>query len=87
MDLKHLLNRIERKRELKIEQDIIVNIPEFQTGTEEASLESLVLILNKHQPIKKYSFDVKKLQNWCEVNNLIYYIDERNRIVNLKLKS
>jgi len=87
MNTEQLLRAIDGKKEISIEQDIVVNIGAFQTGTNDCSFESLLLTLNNHQPIKRYSFDIKKLENWCEENNLIFYIDELNRIVHLRRKS
>jgi hypothetical protein len=87
MNTKYLLRVIEGKKEVKIQQEIIINIPEFQTGYEKDSFESALLVVNGHQAIKTYRFDESKLKKWCEVNNLIYYIDERDQIVHLKLKS
>tara|TARA_R110000822_G_scaffold98828_1_gene223345 strand:+ start:3661 stop:3957 length:297 start_codon:yes stop_codon:yes gene_type:complete len=86
MNAEKILGLIEGKGQIEIEQDIIFNILEFHTSREEYSLMNLALTLNHHEQIKKYSFDILKLEKWCEENNLRYYMDEVNRSIHIVQK-
>jgi hypothetical protein len=86
MNTEHLLRATYGKKEFAIDLDIVENIGGFQTGKDDCSPTSLALTLNYHQPIKKYSFDAKKFENWCEKNNFLCHIDEVFRIVRLRRK-
>lgn len=59
-------------------------IPEFQTATEVFSMGSLALTLGGHQPIKENRFDVIKFEDWCKKNSLLFYLDKKDQIFNLK---
>ena len=72
MNVEYLLKSTYGKKEISIDLDIIKEIGAFQTGEADCSMQSLILILNKHQPIKRYSFDEGKLKVWCNRYNFIH---------------
>lgn len=84
MNAEYLLREVKKANEIQITQRIAEEIPEFKTGREIASMESLALTLSGHQPIKDYRFDISKLEKWCKENSLRFYLDERERILHLK---
>jgi len=84
MNTEYLLKSTYGKKEMSIDLDIIKEIGEFQTGEDVCSIESVLLILNKHQPVKRNRFDVARLKVWCEQHDFIHYIDELNRVVHFK---
>ena len=84
MNVEYMLNSTYGKNEISIDLDIIKQIGAFQTVEVISSMESLILTLNKHQPIKRYSFDEGKLKVWCKRYNFIHCIDELNRVVYFK---
>lgn len=84
MDIKELLFEIERREVVIVYKDSIENTPEFKTGFEKASFESLALIMGGHSAIKDYRFDESKLKNWCNENKILYIIDEIERVVKFK---
>ena len=85
MNVEYLLREV-KKNKISITQQKLFDIPYFKNGKDAASMESLALILNGHQPIQKYSFDIKKFKTWCEENNLIFYLDEEKQVFHLKIK-
>jgi len=84
MNTEYLLREVKQANEIQITQRMMEEIPEFKTGREVASMESLALTLDGHQPIKDYRFDVNKLETWCKENSLRFYLDEREQILQLK---
>jgi len=84
MSTEYLLREVKQAKEIQIAQRMIEEIPEFKTGREVASMESLALTLSGHQPIKDYRFDINKLETWCKENSLRFYLDEREQILHLK---
>jgi hypothetical protein len=66
MNKEYILQEVKKASEVSIDLRDLYDMPEFKTGKEESSLESLVLTLSGHSPIKIYSFDIKKLEVWCE---------------------
>lgn len=86
MNSKYILQEVKKASEVSIALRDLYDIPEFKTGKDENSLESLALTLGGHQPIKRYSFDIKKLETWCEKNSLRFYLDEQNQLLHLKVK-
>jgi len=84
MNTEYLLREVKQAKEIQITQRMIEEIPEFKTGREVASMESLALTLSGHQSIKDYRFDINKLETWCKENSLRFYLDEREQILHLK---
>ena len=84
MNTEYLLREVKQANEIQISQRMMEEIPEFKMGREVASMESLALTLNGHQPIKNYRFDISKLETWCKENSLRFYLDEREQILHLK---
>lgn len=84
MDSQYILRRVKELNEISIDLRDLHDIPEFKTGKSESSIENLALTLNGHSPIKNYSFDIKKLESWCEENGLIFCFDAKGRLVHLK---
>ena len=84
MDAEYLLREVKQANEIQITQRMVEEIPEFKTGIEIASMESLALSLSGHQPIKNYRFDINKLETWCKENSLRFYLDEREQLLHLK---
>jgi len=84
MNTEYLLREVKQATEIQITQRMLFDIPEFKTGKEVASIESLALTLSGHQPIKNYRFDISKLETWCKENSLRFYLDEREQILHLK---
>ena len=66
MNTEYLLREVKQAKEIQITQRMMEEIPEFKTGREVSSMESLALTLSGHQPIKDYRFDISKLENWCK---------------------
>lgn len=85
MNAQYLLKEVKKASEISLDERTLFEIAEFKTAKEEKSIESLALILGGHQPIKNYSFDIKKFENWCEENSLRFYLCERQRILHLKM--
>jgi hypothetical protein len=86
MNKEYILQEVKKASEVSIDLRDLYDMPEFKTGKEESSLESLVLTLSGHSPIKIYSFDIKKLEVWCEENSLRFCLYEMNRLLHLKVK-
>lgn len=84
MNTEYLLREVKQVNEIQITQRIVEDIPEFKTGKDVASTESLAITLSGHQPIKNYLFDISKLKTWCKENSLRFYLDEREQILHLK---
>jgi len=84
MNAEYLLREVKQANEIQITQRIMEDIPEFKTGKDVASMESLALILSGHQPIKNYRFDISKLETWCKENSLRFYLDKKEQILHLK---
>ena len=84
MSTEYLLREVKQAKEIQITQRMMEGIPEFKTGREVASMESLALTLSGHQPIKDYRFDINKLETWCKENSLRFYLDEREQILHIK---
>lgn len=86
MNKEYILQEVKKASEVSIDLRDLYDMPDFKTGKEESSMESLALTLSGHSPIKNYSFDIKKLESWCEENSLRFYLDERDRLLHLKVK-
>lgn len=84
MNAEYLLRELKQANEIKISQYLLSQIPEFKTGKDVLSMESVALTISGHQPIKNYSFDINKLQNWCEENYLCFCLNEQEQIFHLK---
>jgi len=84
MNAEYLLREVKQANKIQVTQSMVEEIPEFITGFEITSMESVALILNEHQPIKDYRFDINKLEAWCKENSLRFYLDEQERILHLK---
>lgn len=87
MSTKMILEQLNKHNPIKFRLDEIEEMPEFLTGFDTCSFESLLLKVNGHQGIKNYKFDSQKFEKWCEENNIRQYTDQLNRIVHLKLQS
>lgn len=86
MNKEYILQELKKVNEVSIDLKYLYDISDFKTGKEESSMESLALILNEHSPIKNYSFDIKKLEFWCEENSLLFYLNERDKLLHLKIR-
>ena len=84
MNTEYLLREVKQAKEIQVTQRTVEEIPEFKTGREVVSMESLALTLSGHQPIKDYRFDVNKLETWCKENSLRFYLDDQKQILHLK---
>jgi hypothetical protein len=85
MTAKYLLNEVNYKKHIIISQRVAEDIPEFKTGKETNSLESLALILGGHSPIIEFNFDEKKVKTWCDENNLECYLDKKERLLHIRI--
>ena len=84
MNAEYLLREVKQAKEIQVTKRTVEEIPEFKTGREVVSMESLALTLSGHQPIKDYRFDVNKLETWCKENSLRFYLDDQKQILHLK---
>ena len=86
MKAEYLLKKLTESDIIKVPLNYIHEMPEFKKGYDVASLESLAFTLDGHAPIREYRFDVAVLSSWCEKNNLIYALDEKENVLHLKNK-
>lgn len=85
MELKEILHELSRCPNVIVELTPILTVPQFQTGEDVSSIESMLLVAGGHAPIKRFYFDEKKLKKWCEENNLRYFISDIDRTVHFKI--
>tara|TARA_R110000851_G_scaffold325598_1_gene493674 strand:- start:372 stop:653 length:282 start_codon:yes stop_codon:yes gene_type:complete len=83
MNKEHLLIKLKQVNKIQITQRMLFDIPEFKTGREVTSMESLSLALGRHHTPKNYIFDIIKFETWCKENSLRFYLDELQQVVHL----
>lgn len=83
MNTKLLLLELQRNQNISITFRDMEQIPEFLEMVTERSIDSNLLSLGDHQPIKKPVFSISKLEQWCAKNELKYLLDEQERVLHL----
>lgn len=84
MNLDYILKEIRNYSESIFDYRVIEDVPEFKEGSEVVSMESLMLQVGGHSPIKEYRFSEKKLAEWCRENNIDHYYDRKERLYHFK---
>jgi len=86
MTAEYLLKEVLRSKEIKIDQRTLSDISDFKIAKEEISFDSFALIIGGHRPIVSYYFSMELFHKWCETNNLLYYMNELDREINITVK-
>lgn len=76
----------EMKTFLEIDLDMVTESSDFCDESEDTSLKYALLNLHGHSPVKKYTFNEKLLQKFCEENELDYLMQYESRRVLFKIK-
>lgn len=86
MTTKYLLDTVKQYGKTEVTLECLSRCGEFLSEHRVNSLESTVLELDGHFPIREYRFDMLRFESWCNANRIRFCLDNANRSLILGTK-
>ena len=79
-----LLEHLKEVGSIMINVEALESVWDFNCDKEINSLESAVLVMSGHQPLKERVFSKSEFEEWCDINGIEYYLNAMYRNYYLK---